>query len=65
VNKQENVEVIEDGFLFTTRIEVPGGWIYRSQNSSAGIMGICFVPFPYETEEKIDSEGSTRKRRHV
>lgn len=54
-------EVIADGFLFVTRIEVEGGYIYNSMDKSAHIMGSVFVPYAkgaapaVGTEDLVDS----------
>jgi len=39
-------EVVSDGFLFVTRLEVPGGWIYNSFDKGQGIGASVFVPYP-------------------
>lgn len=47
MNKQESSETIErHPNLFTDRIIVPGGWIYRSFIKSNQSMGMVFVPNP-------------------
>lgn len=37
-------EIVEDGDLYTTRIPVPGGWMYRSYHKPFQVMGAVFVP---------------------
>lgn len=39
-------EVVSDGFVFITRLQVPGGWIYNSIDKGCSIMGSVFVPTP-------------------
>ncbi len=46
------VAVAEDGFLFTTVLRVPGGWLYRSYDKGNGIGGVCFVPYDNEFQQK-------------
>jgi len=45
-------EIVEDGNLVTTRIVVPGGWMYRSYDKSANILGCVFVPALEITESR-------------
>jgi hypothetical protein len=45
-------QVVEDGNLCTTRIHVPGGWIYRSYDKSSSILGCVFVPDMEITESR-------------
>lgn len=47
--------VVEDSNLFTTAFRVPGGWIYRSYDKSAQIMGSVFVPFDNEFQTVRDT----------
>lgn len=42
-------EIVEDGVLFTDRLKVPGGWIYRSYDKSSQVMGCVFVPIASNT----------------
>lgn len=43
-----SANVVEDGFLFTVVLRVPGGWIYRSYDKGNQVMGAVFVPFNNE-----------------
>ncbi len=45
--QMKEAEIVEDGNLFTSRLEVPGGWIYRSYDKSNHLMGMAFVPNPH------------------
>ncbi len=51
------IEVVEDGILFTSRMKVDGGWIYRSYDKSAGILAIVFVPNPPPNEAWTERDG--------
>jgi hypothetical protein len=46
--KLHEILVIEDKYLLTTVLKVPGGWIYRSYDKENKILGSVFVPFNTE-----------------
>jgi hypothetical protein len=38
-------EMVDRGtYLATTRLKVPGGWMYRAFHMEHNMMGVCFVP---------------------
>lgn len=42
--RYHEVETVEDGNLFTTRMYVYDGWIYRMYDKSNQILSAVFVP---------------------
>lgn len=56
MSTKDKVEIVNDGNLFTTRIQVPGGWVYHSYDKSHNMMGMCFVPAPAHYENKTCPE---------
>lgn len=46
--EMHSTEYVEDGNLFSSRLRVPGGWVYRSYDKSNSILGACFVPWAPE-----------------
>jgi hypothetical protein len=46
LNLHEVIQVeVDDKYLFTTVMAVPGGWIYRSYDKSHSMMSCVFVPY--------------------
>ena len=46
--KLHETSVVEDAFLFTVVLRVPGGWMYRSYDKAHQILTCCLVPFDNE-----------------
>ena len=47
--KLHETDVVENNAnLFTSRMKVPGGYIYRSYDKSNSVMAAVFVPHPKE-----------------
>jgi hypothetical protein len=47
--------VVENNASFTSRLRVPGGWLYRCRYALDGVLGvnIVFVPMPEVVVHKV------------
>ena len=64
LHEHETVENQRDGRMFTTRLAVPLGWLYRHYNGS-GVEGFMMMEFVADPDAEHVREAAVRRQRRL